>query len=132
MAPSELDWPYDDPADELSQAVYETFQFGGGELFVSDRHEGYPSIALVHQQIKDTFEAIKASIADHLPDNAKHNDLDDKPPPSYEDSLSIDIISWDSGDHFCQLICRLTDQGGSIDAVLNRNADWMKGSSKPE
>jgi hypothetical protein len=77
--PSQFDWPFE-PLDDLCAATFEAFQYGGGPIFVSDRHDQYPSVDLVHQQLVEMFREIKNSIKPHLPDSAKYgHDVDTLP-----------------------------------------------------
>jgi hypothetical protein len=124
--PSQFDWPFD-PVDDLCAATFEAFHFGGGPLFVSDRHGGFPNIELVHKQLVDQFGAITNSIKPHLPRSADFGHPADKLPSRYDNAVAVECVAWDHGDHHYQLVCFLSQDGGSIDAVLDREADWHSG-----
>lgn len=123
----QFDWPIS-PVDDLCDAVFETLQFGGGSIFISARYAGYPSVAVVHSQLIEKFREITNSIAAHLPAAAIFDNDDDPLAPCYRDATSVKLVSWDhKGKHY-QLICYLTADGGSVDVVIDRNANWHKAS----
>jgi len=122
---SEFDWPFE-PVDDLCAAIFEAFHFGGGPIFVSDRHDHYPSVALVHDQLVEMFHKIKNSIKFHLPDTARYGYDVDTLPACYDNATSCDLVSWDHGGKHYQLVCYLSPDGGSIDAILERKAEWHK------
>lgn len=119
----QFDWGLE-PVDELGDAMFETVHFGGGPIFQSDRNDGYPDVELVHAQLEEKFRNITESIRPHLPDATLFDDESDTLPECYDNAVSIQLVSWDHGDKHYQLICYLTSDGGSIDVVIDRNADW--------
>ena len=122
----QFDWPIS-PVDDLCDAVLETLQFGGGSIFTADRKEGYPSIAIVHVQLTEKFHSIPDSIRSHVPSPKSFDDADQLP-LCYSDATSIKVVSWDhKGSHY-QLICYLSEDGGSVDIVIDRNANWHTAS----
>ena len=121
--PSQFDWPFE-PVDELCTATFETVHFGGGPIFQSDRHDGYPELAAVHTQLTAKFETIINSIRPHLPVNTSFDGELSSLPECYGDATSTKFVSWDHGDKHYQLVCYLTRVGGSVDVVIDRDADW--------
>ena len=121
--PSQFDWSFE-PVDELCAATFETVHFGGGLIFQSDRTDGYPDVATVHSQLAAKFNAITNSIRPHLPDDASFDDDVCSLPECYDDAVSAKLVSWDRDDKHYQLICYLTNDGGSVEVVIDRNADW--------
>ncbi len=121
VTPSQFDWPFE-PLDELGAAIFETFAIGGGPVFVSDRHDQYPDVDLVHKQLIEMFHAIIRSIKPHIPESALYGLDVDTLPTCYSDAIECNIVAWDHDGKHYQLVCYLTHEGGSIDAILERNA----------
>lgn len=82
------------------------------------------SSPLVHAQLSAKFEAITNSIRPHLPDATTFIGDFGSLPKCYSDATSVQLVSWNHGDKHYQLVCYLMVDGGSVDVVVDRNADW--------
>ncbi|WP_160149726.1 hypothetical protein [Roseiconus lacunae] len=119
------DWPYG-PVDEQFGLVLHAFADGGGPLFVADRYDGYPLLSVVHQQLADRFASLTEALRGFVPTCELHTSPDDLVSLSsvYSNATRLVSLRWYEGDSQRDLVGSWTNDGGSVDALLDLDAFW--------
>lgn len=122
------DWPYAN-VDEQFGLVLQAFAEGGGPIYVADRYDGFPSLTIVHEQLAYRFDELRRSVERFVPHSVllqTPRDVADLAMLSAEYGASKLLIAlrWFDGENQCDLVQCWTNNGGSVDALLNRDAFW--------
>lgn len=124
------DWPYED-VDEQFGLVLQSFADGGGPIYVADRHDGFPSITIVHEQLAYRFAELRHSVERFVPACTilqTPHDVADLCMLSNEYGKAEQLIAlrWFDGQNQFDLVQCCTNDGGSVDALLNRDTFWHR------
>lgn len=122
------DWPYES-VDEHFALALQGFANGGGPLFVAERYDDYPELAVVHKQLAMRFDELHHSVTKFVPDCTLRespeevNDLMALS-PRYGVAQRLRAVSWLDNESRYDLVECLTTDGGSVDALLDGDALW--------
>jgi hypothetical protein len=125
------DWPHES-IDENFALVLQGLADGGGPLFVSDRYDGYPELQVVHAQLIARFGELRRSVEQHISfvQFSQAPDCDVVAiSREYGNAQRVLAVTWKDGDSRCDLVGCLTGDGGSVDALLDRDAFWHSPSA---
>ena len=116
---------HDDPTSDTPLVnLYDLLESGGGVLYETRRPGGYPGVDVAHEQLKTTFAKLKHQIDQEIP-SARHFSVDSPTldpqwaGTPYRHSVCLQCSSWDFGENRYDVICDLTVDGGTIDAVCD-------------
>jgi hypothetical protein len=123
------DWPFGPVSDEYA-VVVQAFADGGGPIYVSDRHDDYPTIDEVHRQLTAQFNKLRHATEEFVPScDFRQYEFGspglDAFPVGYANSQRLFVLSWTDDNHRYDLIGCLTAEGGSVDALLDGDASWQ-------
>lgn len=119
------DWPHG-PVDDTIGLVLHAFADGGGPLFVADRYDGYPLLSVVHQQLADRFLDLTEALRQFIPTCELHTSPDDLVSLSsvYSNATRLISLRWFEDDGQRDVVECWTNDGGSVDALLDLDAFW--------
>jgi hypothetical protein len=121
------DWPYEE-VDEAFALVLQDLADGGGPLYTAERCDGYPSLAVVHEQLTARFDELRRSVERFVPSESLTSPAEAEIAAycaEYHRAERLQAITWRDAGRRCDLVCRLTADGGSVDLVVDGNAFWF-------